>query len=406
MDKGNEKRGVVQIVCVLLAFCLWLYVTSIENPNKSSEIKDIPVDIINSEVLRESNLALSPNQNFTVNLRIEGPANAVYSAKVADFKVTADLGTYVLKKGENNVPVRVVNYPQDVNVMNTGVLSIKINVEEYTEKYVDVVSKVDTFFKEGFVERAVEFTPQSVKIYGPESAVSKVESVALIGETKDISEDFESEYELIPIDSEGTVVKGVSLDRSKGTLKMQVGKGTEVPIKVKYTGSLKNGLSIEKETLSKGKVSIIGDPKNVENIKYIETEPLNLSDIVSSKDVNLKLSIPEGITVSLDEQYVTVSLKIKDEIPVTKSFDVKVDYIGVDANHEYTPNTVKVLLEGTKEALASIKVDNIKVEASVSGLVEGNHEIEWKATLVGIDRQDVSIKTNSGKVPIVITTLQ
>ena len=147
MDKGNEKRGVVQLVCVLLAFCLWLYVTSIENPNKSSEIKDIPVDIINSEVLRESNLALSPNQNFTVNLRVEGPANAVYSAKVADFKVTADLGTYVLKKGENNVPVRVVNYPQDVNVMNTGVLSIKINVEEYTEKYVNVVSKVDTFLK-------------------------------------------------------------------------------------------------------------------------------------------------------------------------------------------------------------------------------------------------------------------
>ena len=406
MDKGNEKRGVVQIVCVLLAFCLWLYVTSIENPNKSSEIKDIPVDIINSEVLRESNLALSPNQNFTVNLRIEGPANAVYSAKVADFKVTADLGTYVLKKGENNVPVRVVNYPQDVNVMNTGVLSIKINVEEYTEKYVNVVSKVDTLFKEGFVERNVEFTPQSVKIYGPESAVSKVKSVALIGETKDISEDFESEYELIPIDSEGAVVKGVSLDKSKGTLKMQVGKGTEVPIKVKYMGSLKNGLSIEKETLSKNKVSIIGDPKAVENIKYIETEPLNLSDIVSSKDVNLKLSIPEGITVSLDEQYVTVSLKIKDEIPVTKSFSVKVDYIGVDANHEYTPNTVNVVLEGTKEALASIKADNIKVEASVGGLVEGNHEVEWKATLVGIDRQDISIKTNSGKVSVVITTLQ
>lgn len=406
MDKGNEKRGIVQLVCVLLAFCLWLYVTSMENPNKSSEIKDIPVDIINSEVLRESNLALSPNQNFTVNLRIDGPANAVYSAKVADFKVTADLGTYVLKKGENNVPVRVVNYPQDVNVMNTGVLSIKINVEEYTEKYVNVVSKVDTLFKEGFVERNVEFTPQSVKIYGPESAVSKVKSVALIGETKDISEDFESEYELIPIDNEGAVVKGVSLDKSKGTLKMQVGKGTEVPIKVKYMGSLKNGLSIEKETLSKNKVSIIGDPKAVENIKYIETEPLNLSDIVSSKDVNLKLSIPEGITVSLDEQYVTVSLKIKDEIPVTKSFSVKVDYIGVDANHEYTPNTVNVVLEGTKEALASIKADNIKVEASVGGLVEGNHEVEWKATLVGIDRQDISIKTNSGKVSVVITTLQ
>ena len=82
------------------------------------------------------------------------------------------------------------------------------------------------------------------------------------------------------------------------------------------------------------------------------------------------------------------------------------DYIGVDTSHEYTPNTVKVVLEGTKEALLSIKADNIKVEASVGGLVEGNHEIEWKATLVGIDRQDVSIKTNSGKVTVVITTLQ
>lgn len=406
MDKGNEKRGLVQLICVLLSFCLWLYVTSIENPNKSSEIKDIPVEIINEDVLKEANLALSPNQNFTISLRVEGPANEVYSVKSSDFKIIADLGTYVLKKGENNVPVKVDNYPQGINIKNTGVLSIKINIEDYVEKYVDVISKVETSFADGFLEKSIDISPKNVKVSGPESEVLKVKSAALIGKVKNISEDFKGDYELWPVNSEGAIVKGVKTDISKGTLNMEVAKGVEVPIKAKYTGALKDGLSIEKVVLSRNSINVIGAPQFIEGIKFIETEPINLSNITASTDMNIKLVIPDGITVSKNDGYVDVSLKIKDDNPISKSFNVKVNYTGVDAKYEYASNSVDIVLEGSKDALISINTNNIKVEANVSGLVEGKHEVEWRATLTGVDRDDVYIKISSGKVPVVITTLQ
>ena len=405
MDKGNEKRGLVQLVCVLLAFCLWLYVTSIENPNKSSDIKGIPVEIINSDILKDSNLALSPKQNLTVDLRIEGPANKVYSAKVSDFKVVADLESYVLKKGENNVPIKVVNFPEDINIKNTGILSVKVKIEDYAEKYVDIKSKVNILFEEGFSQGSVTINPKNAKVSGAKSAVDNVENIVLMGDANNISSDFEREFEVYPIDKSGNIIKDVNVDIDKGTLNMKIKKEFEIPIKVQYTGKLKDGLSIEKVTLSKNTVAIHGDPKKIEDIKNIETEPINLSDITSDKNISIKLAVPEGFTINDEDRYVNINLKIKNEIPITKSFDVKVNYLGTDNKYEYTNNSVAITVSGIKEVIDSITLDNIKVEASVEGLAVGEHEVQWTASLVGMDGKDVSISSTSGKITVSITAL-
>lgn len=407
MDKGNEKRGLVQIVCVLLSFSLWLYVTSYENPNRSSEIKGVQVEIINDNVLKESNLALSPNQSYTIDLRIEGPASAVYAAKASDFKLTADLGNYALKKGENNIPIKVVNYPQNVNIKNTGVLSIKVNIEEYSEKYVNVVSKVNTYFEKGFSQIASTITPEAVKVFGPESLVAKVESVALMGEVKNISKDFEEAFELKAIDKEGNIIKDVTISEATGRLGVKIGKGIEVPIKVKYAGALKDGLSIEKATLSQGTVSIVGDPKELEKIEFIETEPVNLSNITGDKDIKVKLIVPNGVSLNKSDEYINLSLKIKESAPVSKTFDISVSYTGLDiTKFEYTENKVSITVTGPSEVMSSITSENIKVEASVNGLSDGSHEVVWNASLVGISRSDVLIKNSTGNITVKITPLK
>ena len=61
----NKQKVIVQLVCILLSLCLWIYVTNIKNPIKSYELKNVPVEILNSNSLQDSGLALVPNQNFT-----------------------------------------------------------------------------------------------------------------------------------------------------------------------------------------------------------------------------------------------------------------------------------------------------------------------------------------------------
>ena len=74
MDKRNEKVITI-IVCVLLSFSLWVYISNVENVNRTIELKNVSVTIENESALSESKLVLLPDQVFEVNLRIEGPSN-------------------------------------------------------------------------------------------------------------------------------------------------------------------------------------------------------------------------------------------------------------------------------------------------------------------------------------------
>ena len=44
----NKQKIIIQLVCVLLSLGLWIYVTNIDNPIKSYELKNVPVEILNS----------------------------------------------------------------------------------------------------------------------------------------------------------------------------------------------------------------------------------------------------------------------------------------------------------------------------------------------------------------------
>ena len=147
MDNGNEKKIVVRLVCLLLSFGLWLYVTNVENSVRKSEIRDVEVELVNTDSLKESKLALSPNQKFTVDVKIEGPANYIYRVNKEEFKLKADIGLYALKKGENNVPVQIVNYPQGILIKNNNTLAVKVNIDDLVEKEVDVKSNIKVKYK-------------------------------------------------------------------------------------------------------------------------------------------------------------------------------------------------------------------------------------------------------------------
>ena len=52
MDKRNEKVITI-IVCVLLSFSLWVYISNVENVNRTVELKNISVTIENEELAKE-----------------------------------------------------------------------------------------------------------------------------------------------------------------------------------------------------------------------------------------------------------------------------------------------------------------------------------------------------------------
>ena len=418
MDKRNEKVITI-IVCVLLSFSLWVYISNVENVNRTVELKNISVTIENESALSESKLVLLPDQVFEVNLRIEGPSKKVYSISKQDFNLEVDLSAYALKSGVNNIPVKIVDYPEGINIKNTGNLTIKVVLENIDEKEINITSKINTTFQDGISEVSSEISPQKVTISGASSLIDKVSQVIIDGSESNISRNFSRTFNLKAVDANGDEVDGVEISTKKVTYSMKVKKQKEVPIKVDYQGSLPNGISKDSEELSIKNIIISGEVDDVNKIESIETEPIYLSNITENKKITLDLIIPEGINIVGNDTSVILTYNVKyynNTIPevkddeqqqITKTIEgVEISYIDEDTtkyDYEYATKTVNIEIKGTKADVDSITKDQIKVEASVKELTtEGENSVDWNASFIN-PVNNVSIVNNTGSAVVEIS---
>lgn len=402
MDKGTNQKIIIKLFCVVLSFALWFYVSNIENPNRTSDISNVPVQIENAEVLQGNNMVLSPDQNFTVTLSLEGPANEIYKLSKDDFSLKIDLSSYALKIGDNNIPAELVNYPQGITIKNTGNLTVKVKVEKLEQKEVNVVSKVKINFENGFSESSTSVNPQKVTVSGPASVIDKVESAALTGEVDSISSDFEQSFELKPIDKEGTEIIGATLSKSTALLSTKVAKEKEVPINLKYTGTLKAGLSIDSAELSSKTITISASPDIIDKIQSIDTEPLNLDNISDSGSYNLKLNLPDGVKTPNSDANVTAKVTIKNGEVVNKTIDsVQIQYNDANAALQYDEvPSVSITISGTQDNIANLTASNINITASLKDIsTQGTYNVTWTAVLVNAD-SSVKIVNNTGTVSV------
>lgn len=405
MDKRNEqKKFLIKVVCVLLSFGLWLYITNVENPTRTYDLKNVPVELINTDILEDSNFALAPKQNVTVNLKLEGPANELYAVKAEDIKIKADLGAYALKKGENNIPVQIVNYPQNISIKSNGYLVVKVKIEELVKKEVKVYSKVKLSFKEGYSQSSIDVKPAVVEVSGAESLIKDVVGATLVGSVENISDDFNSNFAVKAVNADGDIVEEVNIDNKEGTLALKVGVGKIVNIKGSTTGQLSSGLSFDGLELSRATIGIVGDPKILEKITTVEIEPINISNIRSTKDVDAKIILPDGVKTANNEEYISVKVKVSSKVPIERVINANVSYINLDNKFSYEgSSTVPITISAHDDIINSITAENIKVEVDLAGVIApGEQSLVWKATVVDSDK-NVALLNSTGNITVKIT---
>ena len=106
--------------------------------------------LLNEGVLRDSNLIISPNQQFYVNLKIEATSQDIRKISKDDFDIVVDLSEYVFKIGENKLPVHIIDSPSRVAIKNNNSLTLTINIEEYVSKDFEVTSDINIIAKPSY----------------------------------------------------------------------------------------------------------------------------------------------------------------------------------------------------------------------------------------------------------------
>ena len=402
MDKSENRTLIVKIICVLLSFGLWLYVSNVENPLRTYELKNIPVELINEDSLTNSKFAIANKQQFTVDLKLEGPSSEVVKVKTEDFKIIADMSTYALKNGENTIPVQIISYPENINIKNNGFLGIKVNLEELVQKEFTIKSKVKVNYKENIYEKEQTISPQKVTVTGGKSSIERISEAILNGEEKDIDKNKESEYDIKFVDSSGAEVNDIEPDSKTAKLSIAVINGKVIPINLKTAGTVPQGFVLEGYELSKNNINILGSSQNLNKIESIDTEVVDMSSLQGDSEVDVKLNLPEGISVQSGENTIKVKFKVTKEESTTKNLVCNVQYKNLNEafSLDSSNSTINVTLTGTQTELDKINSQNINVILDLANVKEvGTFNYTPQATLVNGNNVTIS---DVGSVNIVV----
>lgn len=400
MDNWKTKQKIiVQIVSLLISIGLWLYVTNTENPIRTVEVSKVPVQLLNANDLSEQGMALVPNQNIYVDLKVEGYSQDVYKVNKDDFSIKIDLDEYALKVGDNSIPISIVDTPSNVTVKNTSNLVVTVKIEEFIEKDFKVESKIDVAAKVNYYAAQPEIEPETVTVSGPQSLVSQVKGLVVLGQEDNVSEDIVKNYEVVAIDDSGYTVEGVKLSTERVQVTIKVNSGKSVPIKVGTTGNVNYNVNIASMELSQNYVEITGPQKILDSISEIYTETIDLSRITKNSNMEVDLIFPDGIEKA-SISYVTVSIEVEEvkeneENEATREFEVEYTTSGLASglNMTASSNKVRIVLKGSKSKLDSISLENIVASIDLSSITDAGQYTETPAVNITGDVQGVEISS-------------
>ena len=81
----------LKLLSIIVGFIIWLVIINITDPTISRHFNDIPVEILNENVITNSNQVYEVKSGDTVDITVKGKRSFVEELTEADFYASADL---------------------------------------------------------------------------------------------------------------------------------------------------------------------------------------------------------------------------------------------------------------------------------------------------------------------------
>lgn len=381
MDEVGKKDFLIRICCIIASFCLWIYISIINNPIKTVVVKNIQVQLLNTDSIKADKLAIDPNQQLTVNLTVKCNASKVIDLKASNFKVTADMSYYAIKQGKNRMPVEVQDTPSGVSVVKDESLWVDVEVDTLEAKVFPIQSKIEGKPEEGTYMNNPTIRPVEAEVTGPSKYLTKVEKVIVYGKVESFTSAKEVSLPLMAVDKSGNEIKEVSISPQTASVTLLISKIKTIPIKVVLEGKVSNNYVLDSVDNSVENVQITGEDSVLNSIESISTESIDINNLSDSKEVDAKLVLPQEVILVNSKNSVKIKLNV-DKID-SKSLSCEIKGINLDnsLNYNFDPSTINILISGQSKKIKDISEKDITATVDLKGVNEGNTTLPVNVTV-------------------------
>jgi YbbR domain-containing protein len=321
----------------------------------------------------------------------------------SDFEAWVDLSDVEPGSGLQSVPVQLRSVDERVTVTGYQPQVVSIDLDRVARKTVDVdVDLGDVPTNLGLGTTTIE--PQQVQVVGPASVISKVVSARANVVIQPTGINVDEDVELVPVDEIGDVVTQVRLDPPSARVKIAVfsdRRSRTLPISPQTTGTPAAGFELAAATSTPIFVTVEGDIDELESLQSIDTAPISVSGLSSSKTVEAPLVLPTGV-VALDVDSVRVAITVR-AVTASRNFDVGLRIVGGQPGLTYSTNVdrVTITVGGSIADLDRLIGSTLAVDLDVSRLRPGTTEI---AAVPELPAGLTLLGANPPKIAVTVTT--
>ncbi|SHE70791.1 YbbR domain-containing protein [Caldanaerobius fijiensis DSM 17918] len=366
-----------KIFSIIIAFFLWLYVTSTENPIITYDVNNIPVSFKNESVIQQAGLVILDKKDERVNIKVKGRRNDIISLNPSGIIAQVDLSNFK-QKGWNNLPVDVFGLPGNIQVVSVSPNSMKIYLDALVKQQIKMRIRITGTPKQGYINTDPIVRPDEVFVKGPESIIKNIESATAQVNISNRKDTLNVSLPIFLIDKDGKEVKYVEYNPKTVDVSVPIYRKKDVQVNVNFEGKLPDDLKLVDYGVDPPYITIAARDDILDRVNNLNTIPLDLSKYVKSTKVEAKLDVPEGVILVNEGNKVSVNLNIQRLVKknyVKKGIVVR---SSDDARGTVATQEVRLTLRGIESDINNLVDSDITAYVDITGLLSGKHMVPVK----------------------------
>lgn len=376
----------LKLLSVFLAFFVWLFVSNVSNPLISDSV-DVTVEIINEDVLSNSNLTYEVVGKNKVTVTYQVHTLDRHKIKASDFKAYADLSELYDVTGSIPVKVEMVNNRALVEgELSTKPGVVQIKTETIQRKRFPLEIKTLDSAEEGYAVGEITLAPDYIYVTGAESVIGKISTAGVELDLNGANSDFSGTVKPVFYDANGNKLEGIeediSLHTSDITYQVSILKVKNLGLDFQVDGEVAEGYRFTGVESDIKSISVEGRKATLASLTTVTVpkELLDLSGATSDVVVKVDLSklLPDNVTIAGNQDAVaTVVLKV--EPLETRGFKLSTDDIELsgaseDLDYQWSADAIQVDIQGLTEDLDNLVLEDMSPYVNVSNMGPGTYQ--------------------------------
>lgn len=314
MKKKNKADYLMLLISFFIAITLWNVAMGEKNLDINIQKNNIPVQIVAGEPFNSTGLEIIEGQDQKVSVTLRGAFNKLYGGYQGNVTATVDVKD-ITEPGSYDIPVVVTTGDESVRVERKSVDTINVTVDYVESQEVPVKITTTGNVAADRVLEKITSDPAKVEVTGPRQELNNLSYCLAEVNIASLKDTTQLTVPLVLYNNNGEIVNSPNLTMAQTEVQITVPMLSikTVPIKVVTTGEMPEGKELVGTPLvSPVNLTIAATDEVLAKTEYIETQPLELSNLYNSGDIQLGLKIPDGVTNVSKAETCTVTVEVQE----------------------------------------------------------------------------------------------